>query len=248
MRTHRCAFCKRAALTAAALTSAAAPGCTGDLPTELIPRQAAPEGGAGAAEGDGHFQHSPDLGANRARDPFEILEARQEEGAPEVRARLHSCQKLQIAALRSLLSGLGVAVDVPAQEEGASDNGPLSAAVLLQEGRPALGAADYDARVGERIGWTTAGATKLFDIFVQAAPEIIANMPVAPLCADGAGGPAMFDDQGRCNRDAVTCLIGFPATEEHLVACENVVESATAPERGKEIAVAALLSAAYSCE
>ena len=34
----------------------------------------------------------------------------------------------------------------------------------------ALGAANYDARVGETIVWSSAGAAKLFDIFVQAAP------------------------------------------------------------------------------
>jgi hypothetical protein len=242
MKTYQPAFHARAALIAATFASAASMSCERDPTDRLLTSASEPE-----AENPGgdHFNHSPDLGSKRAPDPFEILAARQEEGKAEVRARLHSCQKLQIEALRSLLLGLGVEVDAPAGGDG---SGPLSAAALFQQGAASLGAADYDARVGERITWTTAGATKLFDIFVQAAPEVIAKLPAAPLCSDGAGGPSMFDAEGRCDRDAVTCLIGFPATDEHLVACDSVVGAATSPERGREIAVAALLSAAYSCE
>ena len=244
MTIYQSAIIGRAALIGAAFVSAAASSCDRDPTDQLISGPGDPEVGIGQ-EGEGDFQHSPDLGSKKARDPFEILAAREEEGAPEVRARLHSCQKLQVEALRGLLLGLGVALDAP---PGNDMGGPLSAAALFQQGAQALGAADYDARVGERITWTTAGATKLFDIFVQAAPEIIAKLPAAPLCSEGAGGPAMFDAEGRCDRDAVTCLIGSPATDEHLVVCDSLIDSATSPERGREIAVAALLSAAYSCE
>src|SRR5262245_35408062 len=48
------------------------------------------------------FLHNTDLSARGARDPFDILAQRQEEGPPLVRARMHSCRKLQIAALRQI--------------------------------------------------------------------------------------------------------------------------------------------------
>lgn len=222
-----------------------AAGCTDASPNTLKPPSASDGDGSIIGGGKGNFPHSPDLGSKRSRDPLDVLAERAEEGAPEVRARLHSCQKLQIEALKSLLAGLGVSLEPPAPED---PSGPLSAASILAAGRGALGAADYDARVGERITWTTAGATKLFDIFIQAAPQIIANLPAAPLCQGGGANLSLFSVKGACNRDAVTCLIGFPPSEDHLIACESLVTSASTIERGQQIAVAALLSAAYSCE
>jgi hypothetical protein len=102
--------------------------------------------------------------------------------------------------------------------------------------------------MGEDLVWTAAGAAKQFDIFVQAAPEIIAAMPTLPHCQEAGVGVAMFDDAGQCNEPAVTCLIGRPATAEHLALCNSVVASASDPTKGQAIAVAALLSAAHSCE
>jgi hypothetical protein len=186
------------------------------------------------------FDHSDDLGMSGARDPFEILAQRQEEGPPEIRTRMHSCQKLQNAALREILVAFGVDIDATGDIETAGQ--------LFKAGGGALGAANYDARVGESVVWTAAGAAKLFDIFVQAAPEIIANLPTVPQCQVDGVGPTMFDADDRCVPDAVTCLIGRPAGEEHLAICDSLVQSATDLDKGKKIAVASLLSAAHSCE
>lgn len=102
--------------------------------------------------------------------------------------------------------------------------------------------------MGETILWSSAGAAKLFDIFVQAAPEIIANLPNVDQRKIDGTGPAMFDDKNQCNPDAVSCLIGRPATPEHLAICNSVVKAASDIETGKKIAVATMLSAAHSCE
>lgn len=192
---------------------------------------------------DNTFDHMNDLGAGQAKDPFEILAERQEEGSPEIRARLHSCQKLQNAALANILTGFGVDLGATAQ------NGqPPTAGQLYNGGRQTLGAANYDARIGEAIAWTSAGAAKLFDIFVQAAPEIIANIENAPQCQIGGVGTPLFDAQNHCQEDAVSCLIGRPAKPEHVAICDSIVDSASDVETGKRIAVASLLSAAHSCE
>lgn len=193
-----------------------------------------PTGEAAGGTGVGH-----DHGASGIKDPLAVLAQRRAEGPPEVRTRLHSCQKLQIAALSGMLEAFGVDLEATGD--------PPTAGQLLAAATGALGAANYDASVGESIVWNATGAAKLFDIFVQAAPEVIAGVEHAPQCSLGGVNPKMFDGS-RCDIDAVTCLLGRPATEELLALCDDLVASASDVETGKMIAVAALLSAAHSCE
>ena len=244
---------KRAILSSLAVTALLGTvSCVGQAPDDLSPDTRHktfqedptkdPVQTPGAYAGGEHntFDHMADLGATGARDPFDILAQRQEEGPPEVRTRLHSCQKMQYGTLRNILMSLGVNMD--------ATTNPPSAGQLWKGAAGALGAANYDARVGETVLWSSAGAAKLFDIFVQAAPEIIANLPNVDQCKMDGTGTAMFDDQNRCNPDAISCLIGRPAMSEHIAICNGVVKSASDIEAGKKIAVATILSAAHSCE
>jgi hypothetical protein len=244
---------KRAILSSLAVTALFGTiSCVGQAPDDLSPDTRHktfqedptkdPVQTPGAYVGGEHntFDHFADLGATGARDPFDILAQRQEEGAPEVRTRLHSCQKMQYGTLRNILIGLGVDMDKTSK--------PPSAGELWKGAAGALGAANYDARVGETILWSSAGAAKLFDIFVQAAPEIIANLPNVDQCKVDGTGPAMFDDQNSCNPDAISCLIGRPATPEHVAICNSMVKAGSNMDTGKKIAVATILSAAHSCE
>ena len=194
---------------------------------------------------DNTFDHMPTLGAeDDYRDPVEIAKQRAEEGSPEARARMHSCQKLQITAIRNILTDFGV-------DLGATGN-PPSAGQLVTDGTTALGGANYGARTGEDLVWTAAGAAKQFDIFVQASPEIIAAMPGLAQCQVDGAGVEVFTDDGngnvKCNEAAVTCLIGRPATADHLAICESLVKSASSVDQGKNIAVGLLLAAAHWCE
>lgn len=194
---------------------------------------------------DTTFDHQPTLGEDESyRDPVDIAKQRAEEGSPEARARMHSCQKMQITSIRNILSDFGV-------DLGATGN-PPTAGELVGDGGTALGAANYPARTGEDLVWTAAGAAKQFDIFVQAAPEIIAAMPNLAQCQDNGAGVEVFTDEAdgtvKCNEAAVTCLIGRPATPDHLAICESLVASASDVNKGKNIAVATLLAAAHSCE
>ena len=235
-----------------------ATACAGDPPTTLLDRpQREPGDTVGdsidkpgskpedaVAEGN-TFDHMPSLGLDDTRDPLDIAAQREEEGSPEVRSRLHSCQKLQIVAIRNILTDFGVNLDATGE--------PDTAGELLAGGGTALGQANYAARMGEDLVWTAAGAAKQFDIFVQAAPEIIAAMPTLPQCQVEGAGVEMFDVSGdgtdvSCNEDAVSCLIGRPATADHLAICKSLIESASTLENGQNIAVATLLAAAHSCE
>lgn len=208
-----------------------------DDPTDDVNNSAAQTPAAGT---ENTFDHMSDLGEQGAKDPFEVLAQRQEEGAPEIRTRLHSCQKLRIQTLRNILTGFGVNL----QAEG----NPDTAGELLTKGNEALGAANYPGRVGEALTWSNSGATKLHDIFVQAAPEIIAAMPTLERCMLDGEGVSMFTESGSCDVDAITCLIGKPATAEHVAICNQAVNSATDIEKGKVIAVATMLAAAHTCE
>jgi hypothetical protein len=58
----------------------------------------------------------------------------------------------------------------------------------------------------------------------------------------------MFDENDQCNEAAVTCLIGRPATPEHLAICNRIIEEADTVDDGKQLAVATLLAAAHTCE
>ena len=64
----------------------------------------------------------------------------------------------------------------------------------------------------------------------------------------GVAGPALFDAANKCNIDAISCLLGQPATQAHVELCELTITKASTPDIGKNIAVAALLAAANTCE
>lgn len=161
------------------------------------------------------------------------------DGPAEVTARLHGCPKMKYETLGRVLASRGV-------DLGAA--GATSAGALWRTGDQALGAAQYGARVAESLELTTASASRLFDIFVQAAPELIAQMPARPECTVGGEGTRMFGDGGHCTPDGIACLTGMPATPAQLEMCNEMVARASSPEVGRTLAVAALAAAAHTCE
>jgi hypothetical protein len=174
------------------------------------------------------------------QDPFDVLARMLEEGSPEVSSRMHGCQKMSYETIGSILDGLGV--------DFGSSAVPTSAAGLWNNGVQALGAPNYAARVSESLALTTSGATKLFDIFVQAAPEIIARMPELARCKLNGQPTMMFDVDGRCTFNGLSCLQGFLATNEEKALCDSTIDQASSRNIGQIIAVASILAAAHTCE
>jgi hypothetical protein len=194
----------------------------------------------------------------------------------EIAARLHGCQKVRYKTLGTMLNNRGVDLVTTGQTATActtSDNCPANQQCSLQLGvcitKPALPGYLYqtatdalavpsgDSRQQEKDGHTTASAMKFFDIFIQAAPDIIANISdpdAAPACVHNGMSSPMFDPaDGSCNEEAVSCLIGVPARADHMLLCNLIVDKAdpTDPvdvDIKQRIAVAALLSAAHTCE
>lgn len=169
----------------------------------------------------------------------ELLEAIRGEGPPEVMARMHACPKMKYATLGRLLASRGVNLDA---------EGDASAGALWRTGDQALGAPQYGARVAESLELTTASASRLFDVFVQAAPEIIAHMPERAECMVGGAATSMFGDAGHCTPDGIACLTGVTATPAHLEMCNEIVARASTPAVGRVLAVASLAAAAHTCE
>jgi hypothetical protein len=180
------------------------------------------------------FDHNGD---GDTPDPFAVLQRIQNEGPPEISTRMHSCQKMKYATVGNVLAQLGVNM-------GAT--GATSAAVLYKNGAQAMGAPNYGARIAEAIALSTSGATKLFDILVQAAPEIIAAIP--NVAKKGGAAIQMFDASGHCTSDGIAFLQGSPATQAQIDLCNNVLGSASSAQIGQTLAVATLLSAAHTCE
>ncbi|MEP7124102.1 MAG: hypothetical protein ABJE95_24455 [Byssovorax sp.] len=206
-------------------------------------------GGLTTGKDGNTFDHFNDPGASGAKDPFEILKERAEEGPPEVRTRLHSCTKIPYASLGDFLTSRGV--NLKATSSGGA---PKTAGELYASGTDALGVARFDAREGETYFHTTAGATKLFDIFTQAAPEIIANIQNVDACKINGAGKPMFDAMtGACVYESLSCIMGRPATADDMTLCNLMLAQAAKGDANdltikRNITVAAFLSAANTCE
>ena len=220
-------------------------GCLGKMSSESSVTLTDSQGGsataAAAAPMTPSYNH-PDT----TQDPFTVLARVIEEGPPELSSRLHSCSKIKISALKNLLVGLGVDLNATS---------PDSAAGLISDGQSTLGAPAFAARVAESLMLTTATAVKLFDIFVQASPEIIARMPSAKTCMNAGQPTSMFDSQGKCNPDAISCLKGSPSNGDDKALCDEVLSkgsndlvAGTQVTAAQAMAVAVVLSAAHTCE
>jgi len=128
---------------------------------------------------------------------------------------------------------------------------------LYYTGKNALGVPKLDSRLGEKDEHTTASAMKIMDIFIQAAPQIITNISdpsKAPACTLNGKNKPMFNvSDGSCVEENVSCLIGQAATDDHMLLCNLIIQKANPNDlsdlnKKRIIAVAALLSAAHSCQ
>ena len=212
----------------------AATACGGLDDNTTTDPNAQPEGSTAGGE-DNTFDHD-----NSGFDPFDLLDRLEKEGPPRYTARVHSCPKVRYRTLGNVLTSFGVDI---------TDTTNLSPGQLYTSGFNAMGGPNYTNRIRENLNITTSSASREFDIFAAAAPQIIANMPTLERCKDANGvGAVMFDASGACRADGIQCLIGVPAQAAHLDFCNITVSSASDTTTGQNIAVAAMLAAAYTCE
>lgn len=176
---------------------------------------------------------------NEGISPWELVDRLQKEGPPRYTSHVHSCSKVRYATLGNVLRSLGV---------NTASTTALSAGDLYRTGANAIGAPNFANRIRENIAVTTSGASRQFDIFAAAAPEIITAMPTLQRCFSGGTPASLFNASNQCEASGITCLLGVPAQAAHLDLCNITITNASTPDIGKRLAVAALLAAAYTCE
>jgi hypothetical protein len=192
----------------------------------------------GGPNGTGHSQDPNGADPSATFAPADPSQKRVDDaiaGSPETVARLHSCGKVTVAGLQSILATRGIAMN------GTAGN-------LYTKGLATLGQANYASRVPEASFATTSGMTKQMDIFAAAATEVN-NANWAPSGCQSGGAPVkLYDAAGAFTKDGISCLIGKPARQEHVDLANAAVAQASTPAIGKQIAISALLSAAHTCE
>ncbi|HEY4181634.1 MAG TPA: hypothetical protein VGM90_32545 [Kofleriaceae bacterium] len=196
-----------------------------------------PEGtspGTAGAGTDNTFDHE-----NDGISPWELVDRLTKEGPPRYTSHVHSCSKVRYANLGNVLKSVGI---------NTTNTMQLSAGQLYTSGFNAMGGPNYDNRIRESISVSTSGASRMFDIFAAGATEVMTAVPTLQRCMSGGTPAVLFDANGQCQKSGITCIIGTPATDAHVSLCNLSVTSASTPEIGKRLAVAAILAAAYTCE
>lgn len=220
---------------------AGAAACSSDIEDEPMLPDTDPTGGGGTSGNpDNTFDHD-----NDGKSPWEVIAEQQAAGPSRYQARMHGCVKIRYSTVGNLLRSHGVAFP------GAAN----SAGQLFTSGANSMGGPSYASRVRENLQPSTAGMSRLFDIFSSASTEIIAGFGNIEACKVAGVSPALFDNGGTtCNAEAFKCLMGLPATPAHLDICNKTIASAKtaagAPDQalGQRLAVAVMLSAAHTCE
>jgi hypothetical protein len=186
------------------------------------------------------YDHSNDPAGVPPGVPFEPADPAQirATGSPEVTSRLHSCGKMTVASIGQLLTSRGLT------GQGQRPQGTQSGQQIwsARDTSAALGGANYNGRVPEAPFASTAAVSKMFDIYTMASYDAVAANWTAPACP----GVKVLGADGKFTKDGITCLIGKPATEEHVAVANDAI--AQNPTDGAKIAVAALLSAAHTCQ
>lgn len=186
---------------------------------------------------DTTFSHSNDPAGAMA--PFEPADpaAVAAIGSPELTSRLHSCGKLSVASLGKLIESRGIVGN--GQRPNKTDSGKD----IFAKGdtAAALGGPNYQGRVPEAPFASTSAISKMYDIFTMASYDVVADDWAPPACP----GVKLLQD-GKFTKDAVSCLLGKPATDEYVAIANDAI--AKNPTDGAKIAVAAMLSAAHTCQ
>jgi len=187
----------------------------------------------------GDFMHPSGLGANASADLSVALRRAKEEGPATYSARVHSCTKVKYPSVGRMLASRGVNLNA---------NDQTNAGRMWRDASQALGAANLGGRISETTEPTVAIDSRLFDIYSQAAAEMLQSLEQSTACP----GTKLFDDAGKCLADGISCVTGTQASQAQVDLCNVMVArakpSATDPDLAKKLAIATILAAAHTCE
>ncbi len=216
--------------TLAILVASVAPACTDNLTPPNLPPAGSTSGGSGDT-----FDHD-----NDQISPWDLLQRIEVEGPPSFTSHMHGCPKVRVATLGNVLTSLGM---------NRANTTQLSAGELYNDGQIALGIANFPNRIRESLDITTSGASKEFDIFAAGAPETMAAITAGTgTIATRCPAVELFAADGSCTPSGVSCIIGVPASATEMDLCNLTIQRASTPAIGQQLAVAAMLAAAYTCE
>src|SRR5262249_29152151 len=100
----------------------------------------------------------------------------------------------------------------------------------------------YNGRVPEAPFASTSAMAKTFDIFTMASYDAVDGNFNAPACP----GVKVLGGDGKFTKDGISCLMGKPATDEHVAIANDAITKN--PTDGERTAVAALRSAGHTCQ
>jgi len=233
---------KRILLTLIATAGLAAGGCSSGGPNDQLGGGSSTAADTSNRTPDIHHDFNPPnpTGEYGVTDPGGGgggLHANDPITGPVTAARYHGCTKITYAALGSILN-----------TRGAKLTAATNALGIYKNGASALGVANYSGRAPEALLGSTSALAKEFDIFVAAAPEVLANAGAGTACS----GVTIADASGQFTKDGLTCLMGTLATDTHVTVANQAVLDAVAggatQAQGVQLAIAALLEAAHTCE
>jgi hypothetical protein len=234
---------KRIALTLITVAGLALVACsdgTSDTLSDGRTTQGAGDPNGTAGSEDTTFDHSNDPGGAAPGADFQPPEPGQVRliGSPEISSRLHSCGKITLKSLGSILASRGLTGG------GTRPGGAASGQAIFQQPATAaaFGGANYNGRVPEAPFASTSAMAKMFDIFTMASYDAVAANYNAPACP----GVKVLGTDNKFTKDGLSCLMGKPARDEHLAIANDAI--AKNPTDGAKIAIAALLSAAHTCQ
>ncbi|MFO0675586.1 MAG: hypothetical protein U0169_03570 [Polyangiaceae bacterium] len=129
-----------------------------------------------------------------------------------------------------------------------NNNGtPTASQAAYTAARASFGVADFPNRSAESTTIGTAQLAKMGDLFIEAAPEIIANFALSPRC----GGISLFDPTGHPSREGLTCIGGQVASADAVQLAGQLMDRAVAQgmtqQGAQELVVAGYLSAQFTC-
>jgi hypothetical protein len=182
------------------------------------------------------FDHSNDPGGAAPGAEFQPPEPQQLKlvGSPEVTSRLHACGKLTNASIAEMITSRAL--------NGGNPTGTQSAQTIYHASAAALGAAHYPGRVPEAPFASTSAMAKMFDIYTMGSYAAVGANWNPPACP----GTKVLGADGKFTKDGISCLIGKPATDEYVAIANDAI--AKNPTDGAKIAIAAMLSAAHTCQ
>jgi hypothetical protein len=214
--------------------SLGAAACSDPIEDNTQPPDQTNPGDTSSGDPDTTFDHE-----NGGISVWDLIDRLTKEGPPSFSSQMHGCTKMRYATLGNVLTAVGI---------NKTNTANLSAGQLYSSGGPALGVANYGARVRENLAITTSAASREFDILASGATEVITAIPTLERCKVGGVAAQIFDANNQCVASGIECIIGVPATQGHLEFCNLTIARASTPDIGKRIAVAAMMAAAYTCE